>query len=154
MPTLISFSILLIFCMQTGFQPNFPEGLFTAKEQKKLDRNPDDLEDRIEVYKDACDRIYKNFSKDASKGNYETALDQLKTWTLLLSESVKDIEANINPQKRKLKDLTQYEIQIRKAISDLHDYWLQAPYEQQNTFEKYIESADKTRNRIVDILFK
>jgi len=154
MSTLTSFSLLLIFFLQSGYTPSFPEGTFTGKEKKKIEKNQDNLEERTEVYRDACVRILKQLRKDIAQNDYPVIPDRLKTWTTLLSESLKDIEANMNPDKKKPKDLMKYEIEIRKAINDLKDYQLRAPAGQQDVFERCISEADTIHGKIVDILFQ
>jgi len=154
MATLSFYSLILSFLLQTGNMPVFFEDLFTEKEKNKIEKNHDDLEERIEVYRDASIRMHKNIRRDITGNNYDIVPDRLQTWLSLLLESLKDIEANINPKKRKLKDLIKYEIQIRKSINDLRDYQLRAPVKQQDVFERCIEQADSIRSKIVDILFQ
>ena len=154
MPILTSFSLLMAIFLQSGNAPSFPEGTFTDKEQKKIEKNQDDLKERIEVYKDASVRMQKKLRKDIRAKNFSPVPDYLKTWTSLLSGSLKDIEANLNPDKKRPKALIKYEIEIRKAVNDLKDYQLRAPVEQQDAFDLCIAEADTIRGKIVDILFK
>jgi hypothetical protein len=149
---LISLAMSLMF--QAAPNPVFPENLFTEKEKRKLEKNQDDLEERIEVYRDASTRICKNIEKDVSAGNYGEIPARLKIWVVLLTESLKDIEANIDPKKRKLKDLIKYEIQIREAIHNIEDFKLRAPPGQQEVFESRIGEADTVRGKMVKILFQ
>ncbi len=147
-------SLLIVLLLQAAEVPAFPENLFTAKEKKKLEKNLDDLEERVEVYRDASVRIYKSIEKEVSDNNYGAIPPRLKTWVVLLSESLKDIETNIDPKDRKMKDLIKYEIQIREAIHDLEDFKLRAPAEQLEVFESCIREADEARGQIVKLLFQ
>ena len=146
--------LFLIVLIQAGSEPSFPEGIFSAKEEKKLEKNADDLEERIEVYTDASKRIHKSILKNISGKDFDRIPRQLETWCVLLSESLKDIEVHINPKKKKSKDLIKYEIQVRKAINDLRDFQTHAPYELQDLFDQSIDQADSVRGKMVDILFQ
>lgn len=154
MAALALISLLVGLLMQSAGKPVFPENLFTAKEKQKLEKNLDDLEERIEVYRDASVRIFRSIEQGVSADSYAEIPARLEIWVCLLSESLKDIEASIDPAKRKMKDLKKYEIQIREAIYDLEDYKLRAPPEQQETFDSRIRQADDVRGKIVKILFQ
>lgn len=146
--------LFLAVLLQAGEEASFPDRIFTAKEENKLENNPDDLEERIEVYKDASERIYKAVVKNISDRDFDALTHQLGIWLILLSESIKDIESNINLNKKIPKDLIKYEIQVRKAINDLRESKTRAPYEMQDLFEQSIDQADAIRGKIVDILFQ
>jgi hypothetical protein len=138
---------------QNGSAPAFPDGIFTAKEKEKIEKNADDLEERMEAYRDASVRINKSIQKAFSGREYGQAALLLETWTTLLSESLKDIEANLDRDERKPKDLIKYEIQIRKAVKDIRDYKIRAPGDQQDDFDRCISLAESVRMRMVEILF-
>jgi len=154
MPILWSCSLFLSILFQTGTVPSFPDGIFTAKEKEKIVKNADDIGERIEAYRDASIRIHKTLLKTISDKEYSSVSEQLKTWMSLLSESIKDIESSINPKKKKSKALIKYEIQVRKAVNDLRDYKIRAPYEQQDILEQCIDLADAVRGKMVDLLFQ
>ena len=147
-------SLIVGLLLQAAGEPVFPENLFTLKEKQKLQKNLDDLEERIEVYRDASVRIFKSIEKEVSTDNYSAIPARLEIWVVLLSESLKDIETNIDPKKRKLKDLIKYEIQIREALHDLEDFRLRAPPGQQELFESFIRQADDAHGEMVKILFQ
>ena len=149
-----SCSLLLIILFQAGQAPSFPEGLFTDKEKKKIEKNTDDLDERIEAYKDASVRIQKSLLKSLSDKEHDIASKQLEAWVSLLSGSIEDIAKNTNLKKNRSKDLMRYEIQVRRAIDELRDYKLRVPYENQDLFERSIDRADAIRGRMVDILFR
>jgi hypothetical protein len=154
MALLTACGLLLISFLQAGYVPSFAEGIFTEKEKKKIEENADDLGERLEVYKDASARLHKKIRKSVADNDYGAVPGQLKIWTSLLSESLKDIETHINPKKKKLKELIKYEIQVRETINDLRDYKLRAPFAQQDIFEEYVDQADGIRSKMVDILFR
>lgn len=147
-------SLFVGLLLQAGGEPAFPDNLFTPKERQKLQKNPDDLEERIEVYRDASARIFKGIGKEISADNYGAVPAKLKIWIVLLSESLKDIKATVDPKKKRLKDLIKYEIQIREALHDLEDFKLRAPPGQQDLFESLIRQADDAHGEMVKILFQ
>lgn len=148
-----SFSLIFCILLQAGFVPEFPVGTFTAKEAKKLEKEKDDIEDRIDVYRKASERILKNLRNTVSKKKFEAVPESLSIWMTLITESLKDIEANLDRKKKKPKPLIKYEIQVRKAIKDIRDYKIRAPVDQQDIFNKCISRAENARARMVEILF-
>jgi hypothetical protein len=149
-----SCSLLLGFLFQAGQVPTFPDDLFIEKEKKKIEKNRDDLNERLEVYKDASMRIQKSLQKNLASGKYDLAFRQMDTWLSLLSGSIEDIEANTNPKKKKSKDLIRYEIQVRRSIGELQDYKIRVPVKEQDALERAIERADAIRVKMVDVLFQ
>jgi len=145
--------LITAILFENGSVPTFPEGIFTAKEKKKIEKNADDLEERLEAYRDASIRINEVLRKAVSKRDYEKVPDLLEKWMALLSGSMKDIESNLDPEKKRPRDLIKYEIQIRKSINDIRDYKVRAPGDQQDIFNSCIDRAEIVRIRMVEILF-
>lgn len=145
--------IALFLILQTGPVPDFPAGTFTKKEAEKIAKESHDIEERIKVYQKASERILKTVGDAVSGKKFEAVGESLSLWTALLTESLKDIEANLGRRKKKSKPLIKYEIQVRKAIKDLRDYKIRAPGGQQDAFSRCISLADGVRSRMVDILF-
>jgi hypothetical protein len=149
----MSFSLFLSILLQNGSVPVFPPDTFTEKETAKIEKKADNIDGRIDVYRSASERMQKELKKTLSKEGFQYIPDRIERWTLLVTESLKDIKANIDPGKKKSKSLIKYEIQVRKAIKDLKELQVRAPYSQQDMFDNCIERADVARGKMVDILF-
>jgi|WetSurMetagenome_2_1015567.scaffolds.fasta_scaffold281783_2 hypothetical protein len=111
------------------------------------------IENRIKIYRQASERIQKNIEDAVSKDSYQTLTTNLKLWTSLLSESLKDIQTNLKARK-KSKNLIRFEIQVRKAISNTQNYKIKSPAELQDAFDACLDQAEKVRQEFVEILFK
>jgi len=147
------FSLVSILLLQNEYVPNFPEGTFIEKEAVKLEKEADDIEERIKVYKKASERMMKDILRAVSKKEFQMLPDSLTSWTTLLTESLKDIDANLERKKKKSKPLIKYEIQVRKAIKDIRDFKTRAPVELQDIINQSIGRAESVRTRMVEILF-
>jgi hypothetical protein len=149
------FPALLILAFNMIFQADWPssfEGdIFTSKEVKKLEKERD-INDRIKIYTNASKRIRERLHKAASRKQFQSVPGDLKLWTALLANSLKDIKAHIDPQK-KSKNLIKYEIEVRKSLDDLQDYRIKAPIDQQDAFEACITQAESIRKIFVEIIF-
>jgi hypothetical protein len=147
-------SFILILCMltQTGPAPAFGDGLFSPAELLQL-RKGDSLEHRIKIYRAASMRIQKNLQQSVAKEEFETVPDALKTWILLLTKSLEDVETNLKAKKKPIS-LINYEIHVRKAISDMQGYKLKAPTDQQDAFNSCIAQAESVHKKFVEILFR
>ena len=113
----------------------------------------DDIEKRIKVYQKASERMLKNLEKSISEKEFQAVPEALSTWTMLITESLKDIQANLEPKKKRPKPLVKYEIQVRKAIRNIRDLKIRAPLDQQDVFDRCIGRAEGVRSKMVDILF-
>src|SRR5512139_2741754 len=78
-------------------------------------RAEQNVEQRIKIYHRASKRLQTSFEKAAAGDDFHAAPEFLKSWTALLSESLKDIETNL--KKKKSGPLRKFEIQVRKALS-------------------------------------
>jgi hypothetical protein len=144
-------ALALSVIIQGGSVPSFEGGILNPKEKTQLEK-ANSVDRRIKVYTAATKRIDKSLREAVSKGQFETVAADLKLWTSLLSKSLEDIEANLK-SKKKSRDLIKYEIQVRKTLSNLQDYRIQAPIEQQEEFDSCLAEAEAIRQKFVDILF-
>lgn len=142
---------LLSMLIQAGSFSSPVNTVLNSKEKLKIEKESN-VNSRIKIYKQASERIQKNIHQTISKNDYQTVPENLKLWTLLLSESFKDIELNLK-SKKKSKNLVAYEIHLRKAIASARDYKIGAPVDQQDAFDSCIEQAEKVRKRFVEIIF-
>jgi len=116
------FSLVLGIFLQAGIAPDFPAGTFTEKEAGKIEKESDDVEGRIKVYQKASERMLKDLRNAVSEKKFQTVPENLSTWTILITESLKDIEANLERKKKRPRPLIKYEIQVRKAIREIRDF--------------------------------
>jgi hypothetical protein len=151
MSTLWALVFILGMFIQAGGNPPLPDDALNAAEKAEIAR-ASGVEARIKIYKTASTRIQKDLQSAISKGEFQTVPGILKTWTLLLSGSLKDIEANLKTKKRS-RALISYEIQVRKAISVTQGSQIRAPVDQQDVFDSCLSKAEAIRMRFVEILF-
>ncbi len=128
------------------------EDILSPGEKARLE-HARNIDGRIKVYEAVSKRIQKDLRAAVSNKEFQTVPRILKQWTALLSESFNDIEANLKGQK-KPRSLKNFEIQIRKAISDTQNYKMTAPISQQDIFDSCLTSAEAIRKRLVDIYFQ
>jgi hypothetical protein len=147
------FSLASVILLQNEYAFDFPKGTFTEKEAVKLEKEADDIEERIKVYRKASERMMKSLLKAVSKKEFQMIPDSLSSWTTLLAESLNDIEANLERKKKKSKPLIKYEIQVRKAIKDIRDFKTRAPVQQQDIINRSLDRSESVRARMVEILF-
>jgi hypothetical protein len=153
MSTAWLFGIVFGILLQAEFMPDFPSGTFTKKEAREIEKESDNIEKRIKVYQKASERMLKNLEKAVYGKEFQAVPEALSTWTTLITESLKDIQANLEPKKKRPKALVKYEIQVRKAIKDIRGLKIRAPVDQQDDFDTCISRAEDVRSSIVDILF-
>ncbi len=146
--------LILILCLliQSGSVPSFSDDIFSPKEKTKLEK-ASSVKGRIKIYRTASIRIQKSIHEAVKDETFGTIPDNLKLWTSLLSQSLIDIETNLQ-SKKKPRELIQYEIQVRKAIAALQDDQIKAPLNQHDQFESCIAQAEEIRKRFVEILFR
>ena len=154
MSILWPFILILSVFLQYGSASNFPAGTFTEKEARKIEKESDNTDGRIDVYRDASIRIQKELKEAVSKDRFQDVPGRIQLWTSLVTESLRDIEFSIDPKKKKSKALIKYEIHVRQTINDLRELQIRAPYEQQQIFDSCIERANAARGKMVDILFQ
>ena len=154
MSILWPFILILSVFLQNGSMSDFPTGTFTEKETRKIEKESDDIDGRIDVYRNASIRMQKELKETVSKDGFQNVPGHIQLWTSLVTESLKDIEFNIDPKKKKSKALIKYEIHVRQTINDLRELQIRAPYEQQQIFDSCIERANAARGKMVDILFQ
>jgi len=148
-----SFSLVLSILLQNGYAPDFPAGIFTEKEARKIEKKSNDIEGRIKVYREASERMLKTLRQAVSRKESQAVPGILSIWKTLLTESLKDIENNLERKEKKSKPLIKYEIQIRKALKEVQDFKIRAPVDQQDVFNNTIDLAADVRSKMVEILF-
>jgi len=111
------------------------------------------IEKRIKICREISDRLHKAVEQAAKKQQAAEVASLLTCWGDHLDASLRDVESFINRKKRSgaLKD---FEIQLRKAIRDMEDARLKAPYEESAHYEAWIDQAKKVHDRFVDFLFQ
>jgi hypothetical protein len=141
--------ITLTLCCQGGIPAPAAatDGCRTEAETKRLAKEGK-IDGRIRIYREISDR-YRNTMEQ----NFDQVQDLFVCWKELLTESLKDIEANIN-RKKKSGALIDFEIHVRKSINVVNDVRLKAPYQQNDNFEAWLIQANTVRKRFVDILFQ
>jgi hypothetical protein len=145
-------TFLLSMLLQAASPPSALDNVLNPEEKARIERETK-IDGRIKVYESASTRIQKTLQTAVSEEEFQAVPDSLKLWTALLSGSLQDIEANLKT-KKKSRALINYEIQVRKAISNTQSYKLKAPVEQQETFDSCISQAESVRKRFVEILFQ
>lgn len=153
--TLMTFpaAFILAFSMflQADWASSFEGNVFTSKEIEKLEKERD-INDRIKIYTNAAKRTQKRLDKAASKGQFQLFPKDLELWTALLTNSLVDIEASIEPGK-KYKNLIKFEIEVRKALDNMQDYRIKAPIDQQDVFDTCLTQTELIRKKFVEIIF-
>ena len=146
-------SLLLIIglTVQLGSVPPLTGDGLTAAERAELQRQQK-IEGRIKVYQSACRRLLKTVETEVLKDDFQSVPDTLKSWLALLELAAQDIDKN-ESRKKKSKALIQYEILLRKEISDVQGFKIRAPVDQQDNFEAWLTRAEEIRKKFVDILF-
>jgi hypothetical protein len=147
-----SFVLILNMLCQAGLVSVDQDTVFSPAEKTQLTME-NSVERRIKIYQSASVRIQKNMHQSVAKEDFQTIPDDLKTWISLLVKSLEDIENNLK-SKKKPRSLINYEIHVRKAISDLQGIKIKAPAEQQDDFDSCIAQAASIRKKFVEILFK
>ena len=148
---LISLGFILNLLLQAAAAPAFPEGIFSPAELNKIEKAKN-INDRIKVYEKASARIQGNIQAAISKEEFVAVPGTLKLWTLLLEESLKDIEANLK-SKKKSRPLIRYEIQVRKAIAALQDGKIRTPVDLHDMYDSCLGRARSVHRGFVEMLF-
>jgi tRNA/tmRNA/rRNA uracil-C5-methylase (TrmA/RlmC/RlmD family) len=120
-------------------------------ERSKLQKE-EKINNRIKIYKTVSTRYLKTFSSATSTNDFESVPPTLQVWMSLLTESLQDIDANVE-RKKKSKALIDYEIHLRKSINEIKDYKVKAPLEQQDFLDNWVAQAEKIQAKFLDILF-
>ncbi len=144
-------ALMVGLAMQTGSAPALSDDGLTAAEREQLQQQQN-IENRIKIYDNATARFFKTIEASVLKDDFDSVPALLKSWTKLLDMALKDIDANAS-RKKKSKALIRYEIRVRKAISNMQDYKIRAPVDQQEAFDAWLNNAEETRKKFVAILF-
>ena len=145
---LFSFFQTTVFAVADNAAPE----IYTPSEKKRLASASKSPDNRIRVYTSASERIRKEIEKDIREGRFEDAERTFYIWSALLSESLADIEANVNP-KRKSNRLRHYEIHLRQALSGMRAPGMRVPTDLYDTFTSFMEQAEEIRSKLINILF-
>jgi hypothetical protein len=145
------FLILNLVVQLAGTSPARVEA-FTPEEKSQLSLSRS-LNSRIKIYDEAALRILQDLQESVKREQFETVPDILTAWVSLLQTSIGDIEIDSKANK-KSKQLRKFEIHIRKAIKDLPDIKLKAPFDQHDAFDSCIARGETIRKKMIDILFK
>jgi hypothetical protein len=151
MSTIWPFFFILSALIQTGNKAPVLDEILNSQEKAKFSES-NSLKNRLDVYKSASIRIQKDLQLAISKEDFSLVARILKTWTQLLSESLKDVEASPKMKKR-LRALISFEIQVRKSIATMNDYKIRAPSDMQDAFDSCLVTAETIRKQFVDVLF-
>jgi hypothetical protein len=142
--------LLLSLALQAAFAGGAPE-IYTPSEKKRLE-SAKTLDDRIRVYDTAFARTLKEIEKNIREDRFENASRTLSAWPALLSESLQDIEKNINPKKKPGR-LKRYEIHLRQAIGEMRDLRMYAPIDLYDAIISCEKQAEETRQKFMTFLF-
>jgi hypothetical protein len=154
---MIIWMLYLLLCAPSGpatvatQAPQSADGLIPAErvqlaKEQKVDR-------RIKIYAQALARHRASFEGAVIKQDYEAVAGVLASWFQLLQYSVDDIDSGITNRKNKSKELIRYEIQLRKAISDVQGYRTTLPVDQVDALDTWLSRAEEAHQKIVEILF-
>ena len=148
---ILLFSILATMSVQAD-RITSPQGdALLPTERSKLEKEKK-IDKRIKIYNAATTRLHKAFDAAASAKDFESVLPLLQSWSSILEESLKDIDANVD-RKKKSGALIDYEIHLRKSINEIKDYGVQAPLEQQGHLETWLTQAEQIQSKFLDIIF-
>ncbi len=128
-----------------------PENGLNPTEKAQLEKE-EKIDNRIKIYAGASNRWHGLIRRGVTTNDYNGIPEVMKAWTSLLTASLKDIDEHIQ-RKKKSRTLIQYEIQLRKEITEMQDYKLRAPLELQDEFEQWMSNAEAVHKKFVDILF-
>jgi predicted nucleotide-binding protein (sugar kinase/HSP70/actin superfamily) len=144
--------VLLFLTLAPALQnPAVQDGL-TDLERSKI-AGQQNIEGRIKVYQSASERYRTTLFSALKKQDYAPVPQTLESWSNLLTFSLQDIDKSIVNRKKKSKALIRYEIQLRKAISDVQALKTAAPVEIFDQLESWAKQADAVRQKFVQIIF-
>jgi hypothetical protein len=151
-PQLWSLLLFLSFLAQQPSQvPEFADVL-TPAEKAQLVRATK-IDSRIKVYQAASERYKAEVSVEMGKHAYASLPETLRLWGQMLSMSAKDIDAGITNRKKKSGALIQYEIQLRRSITDMQAFKTAVPVDVIDHFDEWLTLAEAVHQQFVDILF-
>ena len=128
-----------------------PTEIYAPSEKNRL-ASAKSLDDRIKVYESAFERIRKEMEKHIREDRFEDAARALSAWSALLSESLDDIEKNINTKKKSGR-LRRYEIRLRQAVNGMRAFRMHTPMELYDALVSFEAQAEDTRRKFMNFLF-
>ncbi len=141
----------LLVLVPRPLDSQIPEDGLNPTEKAQLEKE-EKIDNRIKIYEGASTRWHGAIRRGVSTNDYNGIPEIMKAWTSLLTASLKDIDEHMQ-RKKKSRALIQYEIQLRKEITEMQDFKLKAPLELQEDFEQWMANAEDVHKKFVDILF-
>jgi hypothetical protein len=143
--------VLLFLTLAPAYQdPVVQDGLNDSERSKIAGQK--NIEGRIKVYQSASARHQATLSSTLKKQDYASVPQTLESWNNLLTYSLQDIDKFVD-HKKKSKALIRYEIQLRKAISEVQSLKTAAPVEIFDQLDSWAKRADAIRQKFVGIIF-
>lgn len=155
MSQLIAFLLTVTLILQPGVTRLAGAGIadpFSPPERAQL-RQEKKVDGRIKVYDAASQRLLKSVGARIKEENRDGLTAALSDWSRVLGEALEDVELSVQPGK-KPKALIRFEIQLRKAISELEGLKMNSGVETFDLLGSWIAQAEEVRSRFVDILFQ
>jgi hypothetical protein len=144
--------LLWFLALVSQAQTPVSEDGFTPQERSKLAQQQK-IDGRIKVYQSATERTKSALAAKLRQQEYASVPEILQSWDRLLTLSLQDIDQSIVDRRKKSNALIRYEIQLRKAISDIQAQKTAAPVEIFDQLDAWLKRADEVRRKLVDILF-
>jgi hypothetical protein len=144
--------LLWFLALVSQAQTPVSEDGFTPQERSKLAQQQK-IDGRIKVYQSATERTKSALAAKLRQQEYASVPEILQSWNRLLTLSLQDIDQSIVDRRKKSNALIRYEIQLRKAISDIQAQKTAAPVEIFDQLDAWLKRADEVRRKLVDILF-
>jgi hypothetical protein len=145
------FFILASISVQAGSIVQPPGDSMPPLERSKLQMEKK-INNRIKIYKAVSGSWLKTLVSAVDANDFEAVPSVLQAWMSLLTESLKDIDANVE-RKKKSGALIEYEIQLRKSIHEVKDHRVEIPLEQLDSIDAWVDQAEKIQSKFLDILF-
>jgi hypothetical protein len=147
-----SLILLLGFAVQQAKQAPEATDVLTPAERSQMAKATK-IDGRIKVYQAASERFKAKLANEMAKRDYSAVPDTLQLWAQLLKISLKDIDASITNRKKKSGALKNYEIRVRKSITDVQAYKTAVPVDVIDQFDTWLAQAEDVHQKFVDILF-
>ena len=152
-PLFCSLILILGFSTHQANQSQDIPDVFAPAEKAALASSPK-IDGRIKVYQATSERFRANLAAAIAKNDYSSLPTTLQDWAQVLQISSKDIDQSIKNRKKKSGALKNYEIRLRKSISDVQAYAKSSvPVDVIDQFEAWLTQAEDVHQKLVDILF-
>jgi hypothetical protein len=151
-PLFWSLILLLGFSIGQANQSSDVPDVFTPAEKVDLAKSAK-IDGRIKVYQAASQRFRSSLEAEMAKHEYSPVPETLQSWAQVLKISLKDIDQSITNRKKKSGALKNYEIRLRKSITDVQAYKTAVPVDMIDEFDNWLKQAEDVHQKLVDILF-